>query len=559
MDRRLLAPLMVLLATMGAILGAGEFAPGLREPLDNAALGLVSLFTTGMCAYAGVRASPATRRAWTLLAISAGVSVSGQVASLGVENWSAAGFGVGDLAYVASSIFASAGLLSFPFGGRGSARIRAVLDATIVVGALLTIMLAFFIEDLVEEGVLFAHINDLVYPANDLLLLALVALLLSRVRGEGRQAFVYLATGIAAVAVTDLLFAYILIFGVGGSMHYFAPGWVAGYGLVGLAAWSAARTTPEFGAEPMRPAPWRLMAVYLPAVVATISVTTRTVVYDDIHPISMIVGSFTILALVVRQFVTLADLLREQRLREDAEVERGQLLHSILHDVATPLSSIRIQAEILHSRGSDASRPSTLISRNAEVIARLLGDLRDVSRIEDGQLPLLLRDEDLGALARPVVEAMTPLAFERGITIQLLDLPPLPIRGDAVRVTQVLQNIVGNAVKFSPDGGRVVIEARNVRGMAEVSVRDTGPGLTREQIGRLFRPFSRVHDTTKSSVAGSGLGLYISKSLVERHGGAIAAESAGPGHGSTFRFTVPLRDSGRRPPTPAGVPARVVP
>jgi len=130
-------------------------------------------------------------------------------------------------------------------------------------------------------------------------------------------------------------------------------------------------------------------------------------------------------------------------------------------------------------------------------------------------------------------------AKQAGITLRAEAPAPIPVDADPGRISQVLVNLISNAIKFTPDGGSVVVEARAISDAARVSVRDNGVGLDPAQIARLFQPFSQVHDAGSRVVGGSGLGLYISRGIIELHGGTIQATSPGRGRGATFSFVLP--------------------
>jgi signal transduction histidine kinase len=140
-------------------------------------------------------------------------------------------------------------------------------------------------------------------------------------------------------------------------------------------------------------------------------------------------------------------------------------------------------------------------------------------------------------------------AAQRQVTLSWAGAKQAPLEADAGRLTQVLFNLVSNAVKFTPAGGHVQVEVEADGGAVRVCVRDSGAGLTAEQMGRLFQPFSQVHD---GSFGGTGLGLYISKGIVELHGGRIWCQSDGPGLGSSFAFEIPLAAPSARQPLAVG-------
>ena len=178
---------------------------------------------------------------------------------------------------------------------------------------------------------------------------------------------------------------------------------------------------------------------------------------------------------------------------------------------------------------------------------RLVGDLADVARLEAGRLRLARAPVDLAELARAGAEQARLLSPRHPIRVELPNGPVVALV-DRYRVGQVLQNLLGNAVKYSPPGSEVVVRVEATDGEARLSVADAGPGITPGALPRLFERFYRADPA--GAPAGLGLGLYISRMLVETHGGRIWAESA-PGEGSTFTVALPI--GGPTPAEPAGV------
>lgn len=217
------------------------------------------------------------------------------------------------------------------------------------------------------------------------------------------------------------------------------------------------------------------------------------------------------------------------------EAQRRTLLADVAHELRTPLAVIRGNIEGMldgvYPRDDEHLGP---VLDETTVMARLLDDLRTLSLAEAGALRLHREPTDVGTLVDDVVSAFAPRAAARGVTLtgSVADLPELDI--DPVRVREVLENLVANAVRYTPGGGAVGIAAgRNGRG-ATFSVADTGPGIPPETLPHVFDRFWKTADS-----GGSGLGLAIAKSLVEAHGGEIRAESL-PGSGTTMRFTLPV-------------------
>ena len=225
---------------------------------------------------------------------------------------------------------------------------------------------------------------------------------------------------------------------------------------------------------------------------------------------------------------------------------RTQLLNVSAHELATPLTPIALQVYLLEkadpqSRIADHQVGISVIARGVARLRLLIRDILDASRVESGRLRLDLEDADLARLVRQAGEAITAAAKARGVELQVDAPESVPAQVDPMRIAQVLDNLLGNALKFTPRGGRIALALRVQGAAAVVTVDDTGPGLEPEQIRRLFQPFSQVHDPMQTTEKGSGLGLYISKAMVEAHGGRIWVESRGAGNGSTFGFEIPLR------------------
>lgn len=223
---------------------------------------------------------------------------------------------------------------------------------------------------------------------------------------------------------------------------------------------------------------------------------------------------------------------------------RTRLLDTISHDLANPLTPVRLQLKILEEtlggKTGPHSKAMDILDRNVEQLARLIEDLKDVARLEGGTLKIRTEPGDLAEMARAAVETFQGNATERGVTLETKLAKSLPVTADAQRITQVLFNFLSNALKFTPQGGTIRVEAAKGGTNAIARVTDSGRGLTKEEMDRLFRPFSQVHKPGEIKERGTGLGLYISKGLIESHGGKIFVESQGHGKGSTFGFSLPL-------------------
>ena len=232
---------------------------------------------------------------------------------------------------------------------------------------------------------------------------------------------------------------------------------------------------------------------------------------------------------------------QNERLRELDRL-KDEFVALVSHELRTPLTSIIGYIQLLRDErasGLDTDHFAEVIERNAERLLRLVGDLLFLSQIQSGQLALELRDTDLGRLAVEAVEE-APAAAERKHIGLVLTAPPLPrLAVDPTRIAQLLGNLISNAVKFTPEGGKVEITLAAEGGEAVLSVADTGIGITAADQERIFERFYRTEAATQRVIPGSGLGLTISQAIVNAHGGTIAVRSDGE-HGTTFTVRLPL-------------------
>jgi len=230
---------------------------------------------------------------------------------------------------------------------------------------------------------------------------------------------------------------------------------------------------------------------------------------------------------------------------------RSELINIVAHDFRAPLSAILGWAELLEGRpdAPEAERREQIASivRAAGRMAALMDKTLETTRLETGQFAFDFRLVDIVARVRELA-AQFPTNPAHPL---VLDLPdhPLPAWADGERVAEVVENLLSNAVKYSPGGGEVRLSVRRGREAAVVSVADRGIGIAPEDVGRLFRPFSRVHDRKATGIEGFGLGLSICERIVRAHGGRLEVSSV-PGQGSAFSFSVPLFGSAAQARTP---------
>ncbi len=236
----------------------------------------------------------------------------------------------------------------------------------------------------------------------------------------------------------------------------------------------------------------------------------------------------------------------ERRLKELDKL-KSDFVSNVSHELRTPLTSIKGSVEnmldgLTGSLNEKQIRYLVRIKSNTDRLSRLINDLLDLSRIESGRVEVRPTRLPLTALAEEVAEHLKPLATEKLIRIEVPSPDPSATAwADRDKVTQVLVNLVGNALKFTPKEGKVTVAlAKNDNDYVQISVADTGPGILPEEANKIFSKFYQVTNIAKQKPIGSGLGLAISKALVEMHGGKIWVESE-VGRGSTFYFTLPAQ------------------
>jgi len=223
---------------------------------------------------------------------------------------------------------------------------------------------------------------------------------------------------------------------------------------------------------------------------------------------------------------------------------KTNFVNSVTHELRTPLTSIMGYAEFLEDGIGGSLTEQQLdyvrqLLEGSRRLERLLNDLLDFARLEAGTFRINKQDCDMVPKVRAIVDSLMPQAFEAKLTLAV-DLPdgPLHVQMDAARIGQVLFNLIGNAIKFTPAGGRIVIRLRQEAGQVRCEVQDSGIGIPANELSMLFQRFTQLQGGLSKGV-GAGLGLSISKAIVEAHGGEIGVHSE-PGQGSTFWFTLPM-------------------
>ena len=243
-------------------------------------------------------------------------------------------------------------------------------------------------------------------------------------------------------------------------------------------------------------------------------------------------------------------LVRERAARAEAETAnrmKDEFLATLSHELRTPLTAMLGWARLLRSGELDtdtAARAVETIESNARLQAQLIEDLLDVSRIILGKLPLGVRPVELAMVTEAALDAVRPAAAAKSIRLsRLLDPTTGLVSGDPDRLQQVVWNLLSNAVKFTPSKGQVEIRLERVGRFAQITVNDTGKGISAEFLPFVFDRFRQADSSSTRVHGGLGLGLALARHLVELHGGSVHAASAGEGKGSTFSVQLPLLSS----------------
>jgi signal transduction histidine kinase len=231
---------------------------------------------------------------------------------------------------------------------------------------------------------------------------------------------------------------------------------------------------------------------------------------------------------------------------EELMRQKEDFAAAVSHELRTPLTSILGYLELIEQSNAERSEPEggylVVVKRNAERLLRLVSDLLLVSEVEDSMLALDFQDVDLHRLASECVEAAKPAADAKGIELRLRDGAPVHLGGDRGRLAQMMDNLVSNAIKFTSDGGTVTISTAVREGQGVFEVADSGMGISAADQAQLYDRFFRTRDAAANAIAGTGLGLTITKAIVDAHGGSIDLQST-VGQGTTFVVTLPLAEA----------------
>jgi signal transduction histidine kinase len=439
----------------------------------------------------------------------------------------------------------------------------AILDTIVIFCGVALVQWVFFIEPynhmhFGNEG---ARLVSMAYPAMDALLLVALAQLLV---GPGGRTVAYrmLLVSVGLWVVADEIYGL-------NTAGYQGGSWIDALWLGSYVVWGAAALEPSMAriAEPDRRRLPRLTttrAVLLAAALLTAPaiLLIERASHHRVHAYVLGIGG-AVLSIVV--LLRLAGLVRaveraglaERIARREAEqaqrlltyqneqlVEldtlKDEFVSSVSHELRTPLTSISGYVDLMLEDEDDEQKRGYLgiVERNAQRLLKLVSDLLFSAQLQGGRLEFERSEVDLHRLVLQSVESARPRAEAAGIEL-VLDAEAVPsVDGEAVRLAQLLDNLVSNAIKFTPGGGRVSVHLSPRDGLVRFEISDTGIGIPEDERERLFERFFRSQTALERQIQGTGLGLYISKAIVEAHGGRIGVQSE-PGEGTTFVVELP--------------------
>jgi len=472
---------------------------------------------------------------------------------------------VADVFYLAGYPLLAVGLVLLVLRMLPQGRREGLFDAALLTVAFGICHWIFVMHPLVTgSGDWVGQLVALSYPAMDVLLLA--ALVFLALTPAGRTvSYRYLTASVVLLLLADEV--YSVSPGTFVATSWLDAGWLLSYVLWGTAALSPSMgdlSEPKQAVGP-RLSSGRLLALWIAVATVPVILIVERLADRRIDAIALAIASAALSGLVL---IRLAGLVRsfdrvrrdERAARAEAESAQRQLLRQnerlreadrlkdefvalISHDLRTPLTSIMGYLELVLDDDNLTEEQRGFLNvadRNADRLLRLVNDLLFVARFEAGELELRPTELDLAAVVRQSVEESGPRAAAGGVELTCEAGAVSAVQADKGRMFQLVENLVSNAIKFTPEGGEVRVSVTPVNGVVRLEVADTGIGIASGEQERLFERFFRASTASEHQIPGTGLGLYITRAIVEAHGGSIAVRSD-PGEGTSFCVELPAR------------------
>jgi signal transduction histidine kinase len=475
-----------------------------------------------------------------------------------------------DVFYLSGYPFLAAGLALLIGGLDARRRVAGLIDAAIFAVAFALVQWVFVMDDVVHgEGSTAFRAVTVLYPAMDVVLVGGLAFFFLS-PGWRTTAYRLLAASLVLMLVADEIYAT-------SPDSYVSTTWLDSFWLLSYVFWGGAalhRSMRELSQPRPREQqylhPVRVAFLAGALVTAPVVLVIQRASGADVDTVPIAIAAAVLALLVLGRLAHLVrslDRLRRDEREARAEAEFAQRLLAeqnerlresdrlkdefvalISHDLRTPLTSIMGYLELTmddETLGADARSYLEVVQRNSERLLRLVNDLLFVARLEAGELDLHPTELDLAPIVRQSVEEARPRAAAKSIELACEAQATPEIRGDRGRIFQLLDNLISNAINFTPEGGRVAVRLSERGSRTRVEVSDTGIGIPRDEQARLFDRFFRARTATEEQIPGTGLGLYIARAIVTAHEGDIEVVSE-PGEGTTFCIDLPALSTAER-------------
>ncbi|MBV8080436.1 MAG: HAMP domain-containing histidine kinase [Actinobacteria bacterium] len=551
-------------------MAAGAVAIGVYFLVPAAAqdvlYGVIGVSAVAAIYVGGIRGATEERRAWECFAVGLICEVAGDTISSVYElsqGHDPPVPSIADAFYLSGYPLLALGVFLLLRGRGGTTTLPSIIDALTICISSATVQWIFFVEP-------YFHVQlgngqravSMAYPSLDVLLFAALAQLLLGVGGR-RPSYRLLIASVALWVAGDEIYALT-------AGHYAAGSWVDSFWLASYVAWGGAALALMAEPRPLpverRTVPRLTRARVVVLSVALLAIPAALLVEQargrQPHTIAAAIGATLLAVMIMLRMGGLVRVVERARLdersaRHDAELAGRQIeaqnaelreldrlkdefLSSVSHELRTPLTSIAGYVELLLEGAKEEERSHLeVVERNASRLLGLVSDLLFAARLQSGRLALDAGAVDLRELAAQAVESARPPADTAGValTAHLRDVPA--VRGESDRLAQLIDNLISNAIKFTGHGGSVDVSVAAAGDVVRVEVADTGIGLSDDDRAHLFERFFRAPGALDRQIPGTGLGLYISKAIVDAHEGRISVGST-PSGGTSFVVELPV-------------------